>query len=165
MNQKKLAIYLFFIISLFLNATNNILASTQSMDAAITIIDGPPSQPPISQGDSKPPSGESDSDPNYYNKTKIIPIKEKCKENWICTEWSDCIKGIQIIECFDSNNCKTTKFKPLQQRACELKTIEEMPIAITKEIPKTPEPPWFLIIIAVITYYFVYITHKKKERK
>lgn len=43
---------------------------------------------------------------------------EVCNEDWSCTEWSDCIDGIQTRTCTDSNNCDTMQNKPLESQIC-----------------------------------------------
>ena len=41
-----------------------------------------------------------------------------CKEAWVCSEWSDCINGIQKKGCFDLNECNTFFNKPIDERKC-----------------------------------------------
>ncbi|RLI90268.1 MAG: hypothetical protein DRO65_03035 [Candidatus Altiarchaeales archaeon] len=51
--------------------------------------------------------------------------KTICQENWSCTEWSECIEGIQSRKCIDLNNCGTTIHKPPTVRKCETKGENE----------------------------------------
>ncbi|MBW2987936.1 hypothetical protein KY318_00355, partial [Candidatus Woesearchaeota archaeon] len=49
----------------------------------------------------------------------VAPPKRPCKENWVCSEWSNCsIEGIQTRICIDINNCGTNKTKPEEVRRC-----------------------------------------------
>jgi len=47
-----------------------------------------------------------------------IEYPEACTENWSCTEWSECVDGVQTRKCIDSNNCGTTVNKPDESRSC-----------------------------------------------
>jgi signal peptidase len=43
---------------------------------------------------------------------------QNCTENWNCTEWSECINGIQTRVCIDLSNCNTTFLKPNETQEC-----------------------------------------------
>lgn len=43
-----------------------------------------------------------------------------CTEDWLCSEWSECKDRTQTRLCFDENNCRTEKNKPIESRSCEL---------------------------------------------
>lgn len=58
--------------------------------------------------------GEADEDIN----TCPEDCKIECVEDWICTEWSDCVGGLQTRECKDNNNCGTTNNKPDEIKKC-----------------------------------------------
>ena len=45
-------------------------------------------------------------------------VEEACKEDWECSEWSDCSKGIQKRDCDDLNSCGTTFYKPSEKKDC-----------------------------------------------
>ncbi|MBN1385493.1 hypothetical protein JW968_00780 [Candidatus Woesearchaeota archaeon] len=60
---------------------------------------------------------------------------ETCTEDWSCGEWSECMEGIRIRECFDTNDCKTSVNIPATQTACE----GEPPIFIEKAKGTTEE--------------------------
>lgn len=56
-------------------------------------------------------------------KTSIYTITEAvveaCVESWSCGEWSTCsLSGTQTRVCVDSNNCDTTKNKPVETQTC-----------------------------------------------
>jgi hypothetical protein len=47
----------------------------------------------------------------------------ECKESWVCSQWGDCVDGLQTRECIDENNCGTTENKPSETQTCELSPI------------------------------------------
>ncbi len=51
---------------------------------------------------------------------KEIKVEEVvCKEDWVCTEWSECFQnGTQVRTCYDKNNCGTEKKKPVTIKSC-----------------------------------------------
>jgi PGF-pre-PGF domain-containing protein len=61
-----------------------------------------------------------------------------CTENWSCTEWGECINGVQTRTCTDINNCGTTKNKPATSQSC-------VPVA-----PAIPLTVWIAIVIVVV---------------
>ncbi|MEM5829570.1 MAG: S8 family serine peptidase [Candidatus Aenigmatarchaeota archaeon] len=62
----------------------------------------------------------------YGGRGRAPPIVlEECKENWSCTEWSECVNGTQIRICTDLNKCGTTKNKPIEKQTCEVKPPEK----------------------------------------
>lgn len=44
--------------------------------------------------------------------------KKECKEDWSCSEWYSCVKGIQARTCIDVNHCGTEYNKPKETRPC-----------------------------------------------
>jgi PGF-pre-PGF domain-containing protein len=70
------------------------------------------------------------SEPEYYDKPcasgykcqnhSCVAIIAPCTEDWICTEWSECIEGKQTRICKDKNECGTTQNKPEEERSCEV---------------------------------------------
>lgn len=56
------------------------------------------------------------------NKKATIAIQKMeqsiCQEFWKCSEWTNCIKGVQIRDCRDLNRCGTPFNKPLEVRDC-----------------------------------------------
>ncbi len=84
-----------------------------------------------------------------------------CTEIWECTEWSECIDGIQTRTCTDINGCTTEFDKPLESQECEI-VVEEAArgfAAITgafiANLGKYPGILWVLVllILAVVYYY------------
>jgi len=47
-----------------------------------------------------------------------------CNENWICTDWGNCIEGIQTRTCDDSNNCGILGNKPETGQECVVEEPE-----------------------------------------
>ncbi len=67
-------------------------------------------------------------------------VPPTCKENWTCSEWSECIAGTQTRICTDQNKCGTTKNKPDESQSCEgVKTPIETPIEEAEIEEITPE--------------------------
>lgn len=64
---------------------------------------------------------------DYQDTDELIEICEyecslgecvECNENWNCTQWSECIEGMQTRNCEDLNNCQTENNKPMENRSC-----------------------------------------------
>ena len=60
----------------------------------------------------------------YWNAEKagfdnydIIAYRD-CNEDWICTEWSECVDGIQTRKCVDKYACGTFYSKPAESQEC-----------------------------------------------
>lgn len=68
----------------------------------------------------------------YYNNKKIgsgiwdgnkdiinldLTIKT-CTENWRCSAWSKCVKGVKTRTCSDINQCGTFNNKPAESQKC-----------------------------------------------
>ncbi|MCD4739680.1 carboxypeptidase-like regulatory domain-containing protein [archaeon] len=45
-------------------------------------------------------------------------IPSVCVENWTCTEWAECLDGVQSRACIDDNSCNTTTGKPSESQGC-----------------------------------------------
>ena len=41
-----------------------------------------------------------------------------CTPNWSCSQWSDCVNGLQTRSCTDTNNCGTTANRPALSQSC-----------------------------------------------
>jgi len=41
-----------------------------------------------------------------------------CTEAWSCTDWGDCVDGIEARQCTDGNNCPTDFDKPAETQDC-----------------------------------------------
>jgi hypothetical protein len=51
--------------------------------------------------------------------------KESCKEDWECSEWSNCYKAAQKRKCTDLNSCGTIFDRPLVIKGClEIEFVE-----------------------------------------
>ena len=48
------------------------------------------------------------------------PVEDtvECEESWNCSEWSECVDGVQSRDCTDANGCGTMKNKPKEARKC-----------------------------------------------
>lgn len=49
---------------------------------------------------------------------KNDPQCGECQEAWSCTAWSECVDGIQIRDCTDTNECGTQENKPITFKSC-----------------------------------------------
>lgn len=54
--------------------------------------------------------------------------KASCTENWKCSEWSECLNGMQTRTCNDNSQCNTTLNKPSTLQNC-IEPEEEKPAA------------------------------------
>ena len=157
----KIILSLMFFIYLTIIHLENASASTEQIDATLTIGDETVTNNNPTFSNNKNPTGES-SNKRYVERS----IKLKCIENWICTEWSDCIKNIQTISCFDSNNCQTSEMKPNLEREC----IKEVKVEPVKEVPKqinsiNKDSLLSIIMLAILLIYFAFYQSKLKLYK
>ncbi len=72
-------------------------------------------------GECPPPSGGGP--PGGYT-------PPSCTEEWICTEWSECVDGEQTRTCTDQSDCGTTSDKPDEMRGCVIEEEEPEKICI-----------------------------------
>jgi len=113
-----------------------------------------------------------------------------CKENWTCTDWSECKAGMQFRNCTDSNKCGTTKNKTATNQTCTLETggtpgvegetkpteetpEETTPPEETEELPQGPTgaflglstTDWLLsIIVGIIAAVIIIFLLKRKKK-
>jgi len=68
------------------------------------------------------------------------PPAAECKESWLCSEWQQCINGMQKRTCEDWNKCGTEKTKPIIEQSCQEKTYtdSEKPAQPQEYITKSP---------------------------
>ena len=132
--KKKVFFTLTIFIWLAIFNPEAIFASVDQIGATLTINDEITSTSPPgsigggSSGGSKK-SGENITSINNKNSEK------KCRENWICTNWSDCINNIQTISCYDSNKCNTFENMPKLEIECK-KVTDKKEMFGSKEIPE-----------------------------
>jgi len=50
---------------------------------------------------------------------------ENCKEEWSCTDWTECTDSSQTRICIDNSKCESEEDKPQEQQQCEMPCIEE----------------------------------------
>jgi hypothetical protein len=62
-----------------------------------------------------------------------------CTYNWTCTEWSECIDGVQTRTCTNLGSCFDNKGKPIESQSC---IVSPTPSNVT---PPTPAPSPTLI--------------------
>jgi hypothetical protein len=61
---------------------------------------------------------EKDEDCNASHVCEDCKCVFVCTENWVCTEWTSCMNGVQTRTCTDANNCGTTNNKPSESQPC-----------------------------------------------
>jgi len=72
------------------------------------------------------------------NKKNFIQI---CDSNWKCSLWSSCFNGIKTRQCHDTNNCKVSHNKPIEETSC------------TTEISfKENKISWFFILTSLLIF-------------
>ena len=92
--------------------------------------------------------------------------EEKCKEYWICTDWSFCMgSGVQMRSCTDVNRCTTENERPAETQECTPQPIREV------NVPQPESPgvtgllvyntPTILGIIVGILGIAAYILYRK----
>ena len=92
--------------------------------------------------------------------------EEKCKEYWICTDWSFCLgSGVQMRSCTDVNRCTTESERPAETQECTPQPIKEI------NVPQQPSTgvtgllvyntPTVLGIVVVILGAAAYILYRK----
>ncbi len=55
---------------------------------------------------------------NDNSEIDTVLINGTCTENWECTSYGLCLKGIQVRSCEDTNNCNTFTRKPSIEQVC-----------------------------------------------
>jgi len=97
--------------------------------------------------------------------------QQQCQERWICSEWSECINGVQTRTCRDENNCGTNSNKPFTSQPCspeerkEEKTSEGVRITGLFALLSNPvyALTFILGIIAVIAIVLSIIFSRRKK--
>ena len=79
---------------------------------------------------------------------------EECKENWKCSAWSSCDKGIERRNCYDENKCGSHETRPVVERECQIlgKPAKEM-----KTPPKLENINFLLIIGSGFLVFLIFI--------
>jgi len=45
-------------------------------------------------------------------------LPNECRENWVCSDWSECIAGERFRNCTETNQCGTAENKPVERETC-----------------------------------------------
>jgi hypothetical protein len=64
----------------------------------------------------------------------------RCTENWLCSNWGDCINGERIRDCTDINHCGTTFSRPLLGEPCTVVLPAPTPTPTPTPTPVLPAP-------------------------
>jgi len=85
------------------------------------------------------PFPENETEPsNNIQYNNFIQI---CDSNWKCSSWSSCFNGIKTRQCHDTNNCKVSHNKPIEETSC------------TTEISfKENKISWFFILTSLLIF-------------
>jgi len=84
-------------------------------------------------------SGEGSSNSKKWSSIYIEElIKETCKEDWICSEWGDCVSGEQRRDCKDLNDCGMIADKPAVVKTCVLPEPVQANAVVEEETVKEP---------------------------
>jgi len=97
--------------------------------------------------------------------------QQQCQERWVCSEWSECINGVQTRTCRDENNCGTNNNEPFTSQPCspeerkEEKTSEGVRITGLFALLSNPvyALTFILGIIAVIAIVLSIIFSRRKK--
>jgi hypothetical protein len=108
------------------------------------------------------------------------PLKTKCTYNWTCTEWSECLNGVQTRTCTNGGTCKDNVGKPIESQSCSMPSTPENITPIAPEaniIPPTnatsPTPTATtplglgigLIAVVIISFILIFVILKKRKGK
>lgn len=88
-----------------------------------------------------------------------------CQERWICTDWSECVEGIQTRECEDVNDCGTDQDKPLESQPCstEEETQEGVGgLGITGMFGAIIQSPVYLSLLILVIIAIILVVLKMK---
>lgn len=103
-----------------------------------------------------------------------------CTEDWTCTDWSECVNGIQGRYCADNNKCGTFDSKPVVVRECKVieqqqqQSVKALPseqVQSTKELESEklqssqafPEV-FFILVIILACVFLIKIASNLKKR-
>jgi hypothetical protein len=103
--------------------------------------------------------------------TNQTGTQQQCQERWVCSEWSECINGVQTRTCRDENNCGTNNNEPFTSQPCspeerkEEKTSEGVRITGLFALLSNPvyALTFILGIIAVIAIVLSIIFSRRKK--
>jgi len=57
---------------------------------------------------------------NFYKNCTYVPEVYVCQEQWICSNWTECINDTHTRVCFDNRSCGTNNTKPAEIENCFL---------------------------------------------
>ncbi len=67
---------------------------------------------------------------------KNITANKTCSPNWRCSDWSECVEGVETRLCEDANKCGTDKGIPIEVRSCSAETASQQ--EQTEQVSETP---------------------------
>ncbi len=104
------------IIIYLYNTTNLVSSETDSTSPFFTNFTGLTDGTYYINATVNDTSGNTDS---TTTKKIILSSTILCTPDWHCTNWSECIGGIQIRSCVDFNNCEDISTKPPENQSCD----------------------------------------------
>lgn len=103
------------IIIYLYNTTNLVSSKTNSASPFFTNLTGLTDGTYYINATVNDTSGNTDS---TTTRTIILSATILCTPDWHCTNWSECMEGIQIRSCIDFNTCGDISTKPAENQSC-----------------------------------------------
>lgn len=114
-------------------------------------------------------TGENDENTAETNTGTLTVDMNTCSPDWTCSEWSDCVNGLQKRVCVDSNKCDTAEGKPDLEKSCEIEELDDDSFfnQITGAVVGGGAGTWIalLIVIVIVVGGLVYGNRRKIGKK
>ena len=86
-----------------------------------------------------------------------------CSEDWVCTDWSECVDGVQVRRCMDREGCGTFFDKPEETQTCavtvqqNVETVNSLPVSVAPVVESFEATPAFTLegMLPTIVILFV----------
>jgi hypothetical protein len=78
----------------------------------------------------------------------------ECTEDWLCSDWSDCIEGTRTETCVDKNNCGTTINKPTEAETCSVSPATGLFLSMNTPVGYGIAALILAAIVAIIYFFF-----------
>lgn len=103
---------------------------------------------------------------------QTVTQQQACQEKWVCSEWSECINGVQTRTCVDQNNCGTNNKEPFTSQPCSAEERKEEKSSqgvsgITGFFALISNPVYalglILVIIAIVILVLTFFLSRRKK--
>lgn len=101
-------------------------ACSTRLDLTVVIESSTP--PAGGGGGGAVPSTTSTTGTTGTTETTSTTTETGCQERWTCSEWGECVNGIQARTCQDENACGTNSREPFASQPCTTVGVEEASI-------------------------------------